>query len=844
MRAFSLSRDAAGTSWRSAGLLLLLAAAGLLGNWFKLELFFDCDFLFGSVFVMFALLRCGLAAGVAVGLVVSGCTYLHWHHPWAMVIWTAEALLVGWLHRRRDWELLTADIVFWFSVGALLVFVFYHQVMGFPVQSTLVVALKQGINGVLNTLIATALDLLLVGRRDGRRPLPSLRQLLFVAMSTMVVTPAFVYLYFDLQALLRQELAGLRNATSRTLDVCVDFTSLWIGQNQRKIEMLAGLSAEPGVSAGRMAAILDKTRASNPEFGRLGVVDSRGVTASFSPAVMEDGSSAVGVSLADRGYIHKVRDGRPPVVAELVIGRIGKPAPRVVLVVPVYSGAALSGAALGVLDPDRLRQLLLRAAAGEPTAVTLLDERRRVVASSREALKPMQPFALPAGGRMLPVGDGVFHWVPDAAKGVSAMKRWTGSFYLKEAAISSETGWSMVVESSLKPMLDELNAKMVSALGTVALLLLVIIGLSRWLAGRLSEVFYKLQAATDELPGRIVSGALIGWPAPLTREAEGLMANFRLMACTLQQHVLELNALNQDLEKRVELRTLELTEANRRLKREVDERQAAQSDLAGQQEQLEELNSLLGERVASAVAEVRQKDQVMIAQSRHAAMGEMIGNIAHQWRQPLNALGLLLANIKDAYHFQELDAGYLEQAVDEGNRLVQKMSVTITDFRNFFHPGKEAVSFSARRQIQEAIALVESSFVNDNISIRLWAERDVELFGFPNEYSQVLLNLLSNARDAMSSTGVKVGSVEIVLSERNGVGCVTVADNGGGVAPGNLDRIFEPYFSTKELGTGIGLYMSKMIIERNMHGSVQVRNLEQGAEFTICTPLAKAAALS
>ena len=100
------------------------------------------------------------------------------------------------------------------------------------------------------------------------------------------------------------------------------------------------------------------------------------------------------------------------------------------------------------------------------------------------------------------------------------------------------------------------------------------------------------------------------------------------------------------------------------------------------------------------------------------------------------------------------------------------------------------------------------------------------------------------ARDHLGAFGVKVGSVEIVLSERNGVGCVTVADNGGGVAPGNLDRIFEPYFSTKELGTGIGLYMSKMIIERNMHGSVQVRNLEQGAEFTICTPLAKAAALS
>ena len=343
--------------------------------------------------------------------------------------------------------------------------------------------------------------------------------------------------------------------------------------------------------------------------------------------------------------------------------------------------------------------------------------------------------------------------------------------------------------------------------------------------------------ATGQLPEKIVSGALIYWPDALTKEAQGLAANFRMMAITLQQHVLELGALNRDLEKRVERRTAELTEANHSLKSEVDERQAAQADLALKQRQLEEANRFLGERVDAAVAEVRRKDQVMIAQSRQAAMGEMIGNIAHQWRQPLNALGLLLANVKDAYDFRELDGPYLEQAVAEGNRLVQKMSMTINDFRNFFHPGKESVPFSARRQIEEAVTLVESSFASRNIRIRLQAGRDLELFGFPNEYSQVLLNLLSNARDAIASSGVVQGSVEIALFEHGGQGCVTVTDNGGGIAEGDLDRIFEPYFSTKELGTGIGLYMSKTIIERNMHGRVGARNLAGGAQFEVCTPL-------
>jgi PAS domain S-box-containing protein len=298
-------------------------------------------------------------------------------------------------------------------------------------------------------------------------------------------------------------------------------------------------------------------------------------------------------------------------------------------------------------------------------------------------------------------------------------------------------------------------------------------------------------------------------------------------------------------QKRVEAELLQSEEryrnANQRLKAEVDEREAAQADLAGKQQQLEEINRSLGENISKAVSEIRQKDQVMIAQSRQAAMGEMIGNIAHQWRQPLNALGLLLANIKDAYDFNELDSDYLNSAVADGNRLVQKMSVTINDFRNFFNPGKEQVVFSARQQISEAIALVAASFKNDNIRIHLEASPDLRLFGFPNEYSQVLLNLLSNARDAMKASGAVSGLIRINLAERDGQGCVTVTDSGGGIRAESLDRIFEPYFSTKERGTGIGLYMSKMIIERNMQGSIAARNVEGGAEFTILTPLAKPA---
>ena len=277
--------------------------------------------------------------------------------------------------------------------------------------------------------------------------------------------------------------------------------------------------------------------------------------------------------------------------------------------------------------------------------------------------------------------------------------------------------------------------------------------------------------------------------------------------------------------------------------RDRTERKQAEEALAAKQLQLEEFNLTLEKRIQEAVAELRQKDQIMINQSRLAAMGEMIGNIAHQWRQPLNALGLLIYNIKDTFQFSTLNAEYLDQAVADGNRMVQNMSTTISDFSNFFRPDKEFVAFSATKQIRAAILLVESSYKNCDIAIHLDAPNDLELMGFPNEYSQVLLNLLSNAKEAVLGRNQLHQQlsrrVEIRLTERDGYGCVTVADNGGGISALILDMIFDPYFSTKDRGSGIGLYMSKMIIERNMYGSITARNIEEGAEFTVCTPLAR-----
>ena len=269
--------------------------------------------------------------------------------------------------------------------------------------------------------------------------------------------------------------------------------------------------------------------------------------------------------------------------------------------------------------------------------------------------------------------------------------------------------------------------------------------------------------------------------------------------------------------------------------RDITERKAAEAAL-------KELNATLEARVREEVASNRDKDHLLIQQSRLAAMGEMMGNIAHQWRQPINALSLVLANLKDAFEYGQLDQAYLDGQVERSTHLINKMSTTIDDFRNFFRPDRTPQPFSLVKAVRDAMLVVELNYVHANIGLELDSDEEVVCQGLPNEYAQVVLNLLGNAKDAIQDRGVKNGRV-IVRVERVGrEGRVTVADNGGGIPEAVLPKVFDPYFTTREKGTGIGLYMSRMIIE-NMGGHIEVGNAGGGASVMLTSPLAAEAAL-
>ena len=291
----------------------------------------------------------------------------------------------------------------------------------------------------------------------------------------------------------------------------------------------------------------------------------------------------------------------------------------------------------------------------------------------------------------------------------------------------------------------------------------------------------------------------------------------------------------QPLAQPEELDRMHVEALTRKLEQKVSQLEAEREALLRSEENYRRLNETLEERIKQAVAELREKDRILIIQGRQAVMGELISNIAHQWRQPLNMLGLLAQELPATYKIGGFTKESLEANVARTMEIIQQMSQTIEDFRSFSQPARVKIDFKVLQVIAKTLSLLEDSFKTHCIRTEVKQEGDPVINGYPNEYSQVLLNILINARDAFLARNVDSPNIVIRAFSENGRTIVTVTDNAGGIPPEIIDRIFQPYFTTKgpEQGTGIGLFMSKTIVEKNMKGVLSARNTGCGAQFRI-----------
>ncbi len=244
---------------------------------------------------------------------------------------------------------------------------------------------------------------------------------------------------------------------------------------------------------------------------------------------------------------------------------------------------------------------------------------------------------------------------------------------------------------------------------------------------------------------------------------------------------------------------------------------------------------LLEQKVMQEVQKNKEQQLLMLHQNRLAQMGELISMIAHQWRQPLNNMALITQLIVNKYNKNKLDDKAFEYFKTNSKKQIDLMSKTIDDFRNFFEVQHEQHNFSLRNTIKNSLDISKPIFEKSNINLELEIDSNIVVNGYENSFAQVLLNILNNAKDALMEKDIEDKKIIIKIDKNEDGVVVSIEDNAGGIDEEIIDKIFDPYFSTKKdkNGTGLGLYMSKMIIEEQMDAKLRVTNTELGAKFTI-----------
>jgi PAS domain S-box-containing protein len=300
------------------------------------------------------------------------------------------------------------------------------------------------------------------------------------------------------------------------------------------------------------------------------------------------------------------------------------------------------------------------------------------------------------------------------------------------------------------------------------------------------------------------------------------------------ENIVEFVAIRYDVTQEIILRDellkkeAEYEELNKNLEKRVQE----------QTRELKELNKTLEQRVQDEIAKNEEKQRVMFWQSRHASLGQMLANIAHQWRQPLTELSLAIFSIKKAV--QNDNTQDVSKFYGESKNIIKNMSDTIDDFTNFFSPDKERHYFNISESIQESIGLLDTVINDEMISIKTDFV-DVEVLGITNELTQVIINLINNSKDAFIHNSILIREINISTKIEESFAVIEIEDNAGGIRKENLEKIFEPYFTTKHKsrGTGLGLFMSKMICEKGLNGTMDVKSKKQTTTFSIKIPLEK-----
>ncbi|NER32660.1 MAG: response regulator [Oscillatoria sp. SIO1A7] len=564
-----------------------LMVAGYAGNYFKLSLFFGVDFLFGSIAVWLVVYLYGVIWGTIAAIVASSFTYLIWGHPYAIVIFTCEALFVGTLLRRKRQNIVLLDGIYWVLVGMPLVWIFYSGSLNMaPIQAGTIV-FKQAVNGIFNALVASLaianLPLDKWAGRQERQSTLSLQDTLFNLLVAFVFFPALLLTVLNGRDFFQKIETDISEVLSATATGVVVEVRLWYQQHLRAVEQLAQIASIARVQPSpSLQASTAQMKQAFPAFEKIYIADAEGKIIAAEPDIDSRENSVLGASKAASLMFDRIdsseRSSEPKPRSELYTNeRSGLP--ELIFSIPIIENNKVSGWVYGAADSSKVGILLGANTAEGRLQLSLVDSRNLIVASTVPERVAMAEFdAYERGTRRLlskqialEISDRAtsYHWLP-FAEGKPVMVRWQQSLYIEEVAIGENVPWQLFVEIPTAPYIDNLQKIYIKNLAVMMAIAVFALILAAILSRRLVTPLSRLALVTTNLPEKLLEHTTIDWPHSSIAEIDSLVGNFQFMSGTLERKFQELQKAKQTLEQRVRERTEALRVASERLQLALD----------------------------------------------------------------------------------------------------------------------------------------------------------------------------------------------------------------------------------------------------------------------------------